>query len=402
MAHNGRLTDDQIVALAKAWAADEPVTFQVATQLARWLQIPLWLLLSDARCPWTPELFVIYSHQKNGGEAFQEELGRELGRQLSKAGVHPVEYFPGRDFDGQELRRLQAEVKAHRPSFVGGIMVLPVASSEQVARVHQFVAELAVPVVVLDRNAEPGKPELLSYVAVSDAQGGALAGAKVGQLAQTLSLPKGRSPQILVVTGPAKRARVDCCLQVQAQYARCEVTVRDDGGMDRATAMQLGCDVFANAAKPVDILVTTSAPMAVGMLDAAVMTGRLPPEIVSYDVVKLNRLLLASGAIAGAVLQDTRELARAAVEQLLWQISWQRPSGRNVWVPPRLVHGGSKAEPSGAERERTLNRQQREELLWALEALAGLVADRLRWPVRDEAMEALTMRIRELMREASA
>jgi hypothetical protein len=79
-----------------------------------------------------------------------------------------------------------------------------------------------------------------------------------------------------------------------------------------------------------------------GCLDAIARIGRsrshAQPRVVGYDgtTTTLNLVDSARSALSRVVVQDTRELARTAVDQLL-QLSQGSIDGNNVlWVEPYL------------------------------------------------------------------
>src|SRR5262249_8337515 len=198
------------------------------------------------------------------------------------------------------------------------------------------------PVVFIDRNppiASEDMPSNVAYVSVSDSDGGRCAAEAVLQLSREHPVKR-----ILVMHGFTKEKRVQAFEETVKNNLKCSIVVSEDGKFDRWISENVAYNLLTNALKedePFDTIYCTSDSMTMGCFDAIIRVEhwhKYPkPRVIGYDGTRVTRRLVENAErsrIARIVVQDTKELARASVEQLMRM--YEGKKGEIIWIEPHL------------------------------------------------------------------
>ncbi len=279
-------------------------------------------------------------------EEWQNSLNVQILQAVQRAEMSCTVLVSTEDHSVDQQRGLLQYVEGgDRGDYLGGFVVCSGWPDARMNELTALVARLSSPIVLVDRNPPDDKPvpPKISYVSVNDNAGGELAGDAMVSLADEAPVRR-----ILVVAGYAKHARHRSFLKrikASDRLAACEVVVTEDGKFDRWISENIVYNLLSGALKknkPFDAVFCTADAMTLGCLDAIARIGRsrshAQPRVVGYDgtTTTLNLVDSARSALSRVVVQDTRELARTAVDQLL-QLSQGSIDGNNVlWVEPYL------------------------------------------------------------------
>ena len=277
-------------------------------------------------------------------EEWQVALNVQIMQAVQRAEMSCTVLVPTEDHSVDQQRGLLQHVQpGERGDYLGGFVICSGWPDPRMQELMKLATRLASPVVLVDRNPpDDGTPvpPKLSYVSVNDAAGGALAAD--GAFGLAAEAPIGR---VLVVAGYAKQARHNSFVKrIKERLPACEVVLTEGGKFDRWVSENIVFNLLSDAlkkGKPFDLAFCTADSMTLGCLDAISRVGEWhghkPPRVVGYDGTTTTFNLVDSGrsALSCVVVQDTRELARTAVDRLL-QLQ-NGDDGKNVlWVEPYL------------------------------------------------------------------
>jgi ABC-type sugar transport system substrate-binding protein len=122
------------------------------------------------------------------------------------------------------------------------------------------------------------------------------------------------------------------------------MVVSEDGKFDRWISENVAYNKLNDARRrrqPFDVIFCTADSMTLGCLDAIDRIqrwhGSAKPRVIGYDGTVTTQRLADSGRsfLARIVVQDTKELARASVEQLV-RMRLGEEVDKSVWVKPYL------------------------------------------------------------------
>lgn len=276
-------------------------------------------------------------------EEWQIELEFEIIQALRNAELSCTILVPAHNYEYGEHQALQREAEADAKNHLGGLVIIPVWGAEKAQELIDFARRLAKPVVFVDQNPPlPNDqiPSNVSYVSVSDAEGGELAADAVLELEGAEAFQR-----ILVMAGPARFNRQNCFdARLRSRLPKCELVISTDGVFNRDVTEKIASELLIRALEnrqPFDVVFCTTDSMTVGCLNAIAKIsdwkGKGPPKIVGYDGIASTRRLVTSGnsPIARIVVQDPKEVARASVDQLLLLHHAKNPE-RSYSVPPYL------------------------------------------------------------------
>lgn len=255
-----------------------------------------------------------------------EDWQRELNFNML-SGLHETRDFcdPRRveeDYNWQQYRALWHDVLQHRKDYAGGIAVVSPWNSEQLNELKELARKFERPVLFLDHSgSQTTLPDNVASLSFIDSIGGNLAAAAVAQVAQNKNVRR-----ILVVAGPdgIKPDRVEYFKRRLAEIviSECEVVISNRGGFNSVHGAEVS-DYHLRAAlitnTPFDVVFYISDSMTSGGVEAIVrleIEKGIAPQIISYDGVASTLELVKKGRIANVVVQDSRDLARKAIEQL--------------------------------------------------------------------------------------
>ncbi len=275
-------------------------------------------------------------------EEWQVALNSQVIQAVQRAEMSCTVLVPTEDHSTDQQRSLLEQVQTGDGGYLGGLVICSGWPDGRMEELTELVARLSSPIVLVDRNPpDDGRPipPKISYVSVSDAEGGKLAGEAVSGLAEEAPVRRA-----LVVAGYAKSARHQSFIAHVKEHLGCEVVLTEGGKFDRWVAENISFTLLSDALKkhkPFDVAFCTADSMTLGCLDAIARVrqwhGHAPPRVVGYDGTTTTMNLVDSGrsALTRVVVQDTRELARMAVAQLL-QLQQQSEEKDVLWVKPYL------------------------------------------------------------------
>lgn len=247
----------------------------------------------------------------------------------------------------QQLRLLRS-IQAESGDYLGGVVICSGWPDHLLQELIAVVAQLSLPVILVDRNPPPGSPNLapkLSYVCVNDAAGGELAAEAVMQLSEESPIKR-----ILVIAGFAKLERYRSFrrrIKSSKRLRGCEIIITEDGKFDRWVAESITYNLVTEAIerhRPFDIIFCIADSMTLGCLDAIARItnwhGHLQPKVIGYDGTASTRNFVENrrSRLVRVVVQDSKEIARRAVSQLilLSQSKSEEPTVNVLWVAPYL------------------------------------------------------------------
>lgn len=298
-------------------------------------------------------------------EEWQISLNVQIMHSVQQADLTCAVMVPSEDHSVDQQRVLLRSILNSGDDYLGGFVVCSGWPDHLLAELLKLAEQLSMPVVLIDRNPPiraSRPPPMLGYVSVNDEDGGRLAAEAVVQLAKRRPVKR-----ILVIAGYAKRSRFKSFqkkIKASKALSACEVTVTEDGRFDRWVAENVTYNFLNESieeARPFDVIFCVADSMTVGCLDAiarfAGKTATPMPKVIGYDGTSTTRTLVENrrSPLARIVVQDSREIARAAVAKLL-ELSQEEnkpaKSGKNarktggharktekhnvVWVEPYL------------------------------------------------------------------
>jgi ABC-type sugar transport system substrate-binding protein len=276
-------------------------------------------------------------------EEWQVELNYRILQSLRRARLLPIVFSPSESHTLSERQELLSDILVDAKEFAGGLAVVPGWPSNRFDELMRFATRFAKPVVFIDQNpsASANMPANARFVSVKDQAGGRLAAEAALEIASARSIAR-----VLTVNGFAKQGRVDAFIaSIKRKIPRLEITVSEDGFYDRDVTAQLTNVMFGQALleqRPFDLVFCAADSMTLGCLDAIDCLkerGLGPlPLVIGYDGVRSTRILVEGGSsqLARIVVQDTREIARVAVEQLN-DLFCDGQASRISWVEPYLL-----------------------------------------------------------------
>jgi ABC-type sugar transport system substrate-binding protein len=208
------------------------------------------------------------------------------------------------------------------------------------------VKQLSIPIAFVDRNPPVPDSEILpklTYVSVSDKAGGELAADAVLDLTNTIAVKR-----ILVIAGFAKSRRHEAFRNrlVTAETLKgCELVVTQDGKFDRWIAENVAHNHLSTASeesKPFDAVFCTADSMTLGCLDAIERLARRTkirkPRVIGYDGTTTTKNLIDTrqSPLTRVVIQDSKELAGAAIAQLIKLNQSEEDVKKVIWIDPYL------------------------------------------------------------------
>jgi DNA-binding LacI/PurR family transcriptional regulator len=278
-------------------------------------------------------------------EEWQIELNRRLLQELRRVNLTCSVLVPLEDHFLGEHQALQNEVLADRDDYSGGIIVISGWPHDRFDELMDFATQLSKPVIFVDQNptTNADMPDNVSFVSVNDSAGGELAAKAVLQLARRRPVAR-----IFVMAGFAKHARHESFKrEILAVHTNCNIAITTDTNFNRWDSQNIAYRHLADAVTsetPFDVVFCTADSITLGCLDAISMVkdwkGHSIPQIVGYDGAETTRHLVKRGGspLVSIVVQDTREIARASVEQLQFMRTRRSERAkRTVWIKPSLL-----------------------------------------------------------------
>lgn len=281
-------------------------------------------------------------------EEWQVSLNFQLMQALQQSELLCTMMVPSEDHSVEQQRNFLQSIVDGESDYLGGLVICSGWPDELMQELLALVKRLELPIVLIDRNPPKGLspiPPNLSYVSVNDDRGGQLAADAVLQLAEDL-----RIRRILVIAGYAKRARYRAFqrkIRTSKKLKGCEVIITEDGRFDRWVAENVAYNFLTEAnerRKPFDVIFCIADSMTIGCLDAIARVtnwaGAPLPKVIGYDGTATTRNLVENrrSPLVRIVVQDGKEIARAAIAQLIL-LSQKKAAGaaKNViWVEPYL------------------------------------------------------------------
>jgi ABC-type sugar transport system substrate-binding protein len=278
-------------------------------------------------------------------EEWQISLNYQLMRASQRFGLSCSVLVPSEDYSVAEQTTLLQSALADGNDYFGGILVCSGWSDPLVKNLLAIMRHLPLPVILVDRNPPAGLsriPPKLSYVSVSDAEGGKLAADAVLQLVQ-----HSRVKRILVIAGFAKHGRHKSFQKkISKTLPHCEMDVRKEGQFDRWVSENVAYNRLTEAIKdkkPFDVVFCTADSMTLGCLDAierVTWDAFAKPKVVGYDGTVTTKKLIdnSRSPLIRIVIQDNAEIADAAVSQLIQsnQKAKDERLKKIIWVKPYL------------------------------------------------------------------
>jgi ABC-type sugar transport system substrate-binding protein len=273
-------------------------------------------------------------------EEWQISLNYHLMRAAQRVGLACSVLVPSEDHSVGEQTALLKYTLADGNDYVGGILICSGWSDPLVTNLLATVQRLPIPLILVDRNPPAGLsriPSKLSYVSVSDVDGGKLAADAVLELAEDVPVKR-----ILIIAGYAKHARHKSFQKsIAKNLPSCEMQVRKDGRFDRWISENIAYNCLTEAIKrrkPIDVIFCTADSMTLGCLDAIerVTWGRCAkPKVIGYDgTVTTKRLIdYARSPLVRVVMQDNAKIADAVMSQL--EANDGQPE-QIIWIEPYL------------------------------------------------------------------
>jgi ABC-type sugar transport system substrate-binding protein len=276
-------------------------------------------------------------------EEWQLALNNHLLLALRRHNLSCTVLVPGEDHFLGEHQALQDEVRAEASDYSGGIVVISGWPDERHDALNRFAVDVRKPVVFVDQNPPDGAdtkmPWNMSYVSVNDSEGGRLAAEAALELADDRPIRR-----VLIISGFAKQERFLSFRKTLSEKLSCEVVVSEDGKFDRWTSENIVFNELGDAIKtgrPFDLVFCTADSMTLGCLDAIDRIERWrgcgKPMVIGYDGTATTQRLAADARslLERVVVQDTKELARESVEQLMRMRQGDEANKIN-WVKPYL------------------------------------------------------------------
>jgi ABC-type sugar transport system substrate-binding protein len=276
-------------------------------------------------------------------EDWQIFLNRDLIRAAQRADLLCSVLVPFEDHSFEQQRALLQSIEDHATDYVGGIIVCSGWPDRFMEESAVIVKRFSIPIVVVDRNPPVPDSEIppkVTYVSVSDQEGGALAADAVLELAETHTINR-----ILVIKGVAKSKRHEAFkrrLKISRKLKGCEIA-EEDGKFDRWTSENVAYNHIAQAekdSKPFDVVFCTADSMTMGCLHAIDRVEGRKPKVIGYDGTPetITRADKLESPLVRIVIQDSKELAGAAIARL---ISLNQNQGvadgkKVIWVNPTL------------------------------------------------------------------
>jgi ABC-type sugar transport system substrate-binding protein len=292
-------------------------------------------------------------------EEWQLALNSHLLLSLRRRNLSCVVLVPAEDHLFDEHKALQDEVLGDAADYSGGIVIISGWPSDRIDDLNDFAIRIQKPVVFVDQNPPPGAdaktPWNMCYVSVDDGDGGRLAAEAALELAREHPIRR-----ILVISGFAKQERFIAFRTSLSEKLKCDIVVSEDGKFDRWVSENIVHNKLnegIRAERPFDLVYCTADSMTLGCLDAIDRVERWrgcpKPQVIGYDGTATTQRLAADARslLRRVVVQDTKELARASVEQLtrmrqgdkFSKINWVKP-----YLFPRLTGIPSEGEASAA------------------------------------------------------
>jgi DNA-binding LacI/PurR family transcriptional regulator len=276
-------------------------------------------------------------------EEWQLALNNHLLLSMRRANLSCTVLVPSEDHFLGEHQALQQEVLATADDYSGGVIIISGWPEERTPELKSFAQLLKKPVVFVDQNppigADEDVPWNMCYVSISDSDGGRLAADAALELAHERPVQR-----IFILSGFAKQKRYEAFRELISKGLKCDVVVSEDGKFDRWVSENVAYNKLNDAIKhrqPFDLIFCTADSMTLGCLDAIDRIQRwhgcMKPRVLGYDGTVTTQRLADSGRslLARIVVQDTKELARASVEQLV-RMRQGEEVDKSVWVKPYL------------------------------------------------------------------
>jgi ABC-type sugar transport system substrate-binding protein len=279
-------------------------------------------------------------------EEWQISLNRDLIQAAQRADLLCSVLVPFEDHSVEQQRTLLQSIELHGTDYVGGIVVCSGWPDHLMEELAVIVRRLSIPIVFVDRNPPVPDSEILpklTYVSVSDQAGGELAADAILELTDTIAVKR-----ILVIAGFAKSRRHEAFrskLYTAETLKGCELVVSQDGKFDRWVSENLAHNQLFKASaesKPFDAVFCTADSMTLGCLDAierlAKRTESRKPRVIGYDGTTTTKNLIDKGQspLIRVVIQDSKELAGAAIAQLIKLNQSEGNVKKVIWIDPYL------------------------------------------------------------------
>jgi len=279
-------------------------------------------------------------------EEWQISLNRDLIQAAQRSDLLCSVLVPFEDHSVEQQRSLLQSIEVHATDYVGGIVVCSGWPDHLMEELAVIVKRLSIPIVLVDRNPPVRDSEILpklSYVSVSDQAGGELAADAILQLTETIAVKR-----ILVIAGFAKSRRHEAFqdgLAAAGKLKGCELVVTQDGKFDRWISENVAHNQLSMASeesKPFDAVFCTADSMTLGCLDAIERLARRrkirKPRVVGYDGTTTTKNLTDNrqSPLTRVVIQDSKELAGAAITQLIKLNQSEEDAKKVIWIDPYL------------------------------------------------------------------
>jgi DNA-binding LacI/PurR family transcriptional regulator len=287
-----------------------------------------------------PRVFLIVA---STGEEWQLALNNHLLLALRRFKLSCTVLVPAEDHFLGEHQALQDEVRTDAADYSGGIVIISGWPDDRNEELNRFAKDVQKPVVFVDQNPPAGAdktmPWNMSYISINDSEGGRLAAEAALELAAQAPIRR-----ILIISGFAKQERFLAFRTLVSEKLDCDIVVSEDGKFDRWVSENIAFTELSEAIKigrPFDLVFCTADSMTLGCLDAIDRIERwrgcAKPRVIGYDGTATTQRLAgdARSLLERVVVQDTKELARVAVEQLM-RMRQGLETNKINWVKPYL------------------------------------------------------------------
>lgn len=242
--------------------------------------------------------------------------------------------IPKHDYSALDQDEHFDEILCEADTYRGAIVV-PIEPQNRHESIRRFCDEFRKPVVFV--NVEPFEgekqyPKNSCYIGFDNSIGGRLAGEELIRVFEKDGI---HAPHVLIIGSNVQMERQSGCRDVLLKkFSDAKIHVSDEGRFDRQNAKQMASEYLHEAilnSERVHGVFCTNDEMALGVIEAVAARKIKPghqPAIVGYDGIQeaIVRIARGSTIFRNTVVQDTRDMAEAAVDAL-------NKMAEDKWVP---------------------------------------------------------------------
>jgi DNA-binding LacI/PurR family transcriptional regulator len=276
-------------------------------------------------------------------EEWQCELNNCIVQALRARRLTCTLFAPAEYYNIGEQQAIFARLEEDHTQYCGGIVAVSTWPPDKVNELAEWASRFQKPIVFVDQDSAfkvDSVPANIGFVSVNDEEGGELAAIALIDMFDGCALKR-----ILVMASYAKRRRQQKFSEViHGALEHVEIVISEDNDFNREASERTATRLInesINKKQFIDAIFCTSDSIALGCLDAISRINNWCecslPRVVSYDGVLETRHLVQcrNTPLERILIQDAKEVARTAVEQLSLRLRGRK--GQDiVWVKPYI------------------------------------------------------------------